>query len=77
MPEKGSTIASRWPRPADDFKHLGVNEVVPWPRRVAAAVAALAKAIELDPAYRDKAKSDSHYDPIRDDAAFRKLVYGE
>ncbi len=46
-------------------------------RAAAAAVAALAKAIELDPGYRDKAKSDPGYDPIRDDAGFRKLTCGE
>ncbi len=43
----------------------------------AAAVSALAKAIELDPRYRDKAKSDADYDPIRADPAFRKLTCGE
>ena len=42
-----------------------------------AAVAALSKAIALDPKCRDDAKSDTDYDPIRDDPAFRKLVYGE
>ena len=42
-----------------------------------AAVAALAKAIERDPKYRDLAKTHTGYDPIRDDPAFRKLVYGE
>ena len=41
------------------------------------AVAALRKAIELLPLCRDKAKGDADYDPIRDDRAFRKLVYGE
>ncbi len=41
------------------------------------AVEALARAIELDPRYRDTAKSDADYDPIRDVPAFRKLVYGE
>ncbi len=44
---------------------------------VAAAVSALEKAIELTPRYRDKARSDPVFDPIRDDPAFRKLVYGE
>ena len=42
-----------------------------------AAVAALAKAIELDPRYRAWAKTDADYDPIRDDPAFRKLACGE
>ena len=42
-----------------------------------AAVAALAKAIELDPHYRNEAKSDADHDAIGDDPAFRKLVYGE
>ena len=32
---------------------------------------------ELDTHYRGTAKSDSDYDPIRDDPAFRKLVDGE
>ncbi len=41
------------------------------------AVAALIKAIELLPLCRDKAKCDADYDPVRDDRAFRKLVYGE
>lgn len=44
---------------------------------VAAAVSALQKAIELDQCYRARAKSETDYDPIRDDPAFRKLVYGE
>ncbi|MCH8852330.1 MAG: tetratricopeptide repeat protein [Planctomycetes bacterium] len=43
----------------------------------AAAVTALAKAIELDERYRGWAKTDTNYDSIRDDPAFRKLVYGE
>ena len=43
----------------------------------AASVAALARAIELDQRYRDWAKTDKDYDTIRDDPAFRKLVYGE
>ena len=43
----------------------------------AAAVTALAKAIELDERYRAWAKTDTNYDSIRDDPAFRKLVYGE
>ncbi len=44
---------------------------------MAAAVAALAKAIKLDARYRDKAKQDSDYDPICTEPAFRELVYGE
>ena len=43
----------------------------------ATAVAALGRAIELAPRYRDMAKNDTDYDPIRNDSAFRKLVYGE
>ena len=46
-------------------------------KATAAAVAALAKAIELDPRYRAWAKTDKNYDPIRDDPVFRKLVYDE
>ena len=41
------------------------------------AVAALAKAIELESQFRDRAKTDTDFDSIRDDPAFRKLVYGE
>lgn len=46
-------------------------------RATTEAVAELAKAIELDERYRAWARSDTDYDPIRDDPAFRKLVYGE
>lgn len=41
-----------------------------------AAVAALAGATAFDPRLRDRGKTDPDYDPIRDDPAFRKLVYG-
>lgn len=34
-------------------------------------------AIELDPAYYIWARRNTDYDPIRDDPAFRMLVYAE
>ena len=57
--------------------HFNLGCALAQKRGAAAAVAALAKAIEFDPRYRDMAKSDTDYELIRDDAAFRKLVYGE
>ena len=57
--------------------HFNLGCVLAQKEEAAAAVAALAKAIELDPTLRDVAKIDQDYDPIRDDPAFRKLVYGE
>ncbi|MCH8969151.1 MAG: tetratricopeptide repeat protein, partial [Planctomycetes bacterium] len=63
------------PDDADD--HFDLSRVLAEKEDAAPAVAALARAIQLDPRYRDKAKTDKHYDPIRDDPAFRKLVDAE
>ncbi len=43
----------------------------------ATAVASLKTAIELDASYRDWAKTNSLFDGIRDDPAFRQLVYAK
>ena len=41
------------------------------------AVGHLAKAIQLDEANRELAKTDTDFDPVRNDPEFRTLVYGE
>ena len=39
------------------------------------AVEYLAEAIERDPVFREEAKNDPDFDPIRNTTAFRKLIY--
>ena len=38
---------------------------------------ALERAIELDPEYKENAKTDADFEPYRDDPDFRALVFGE
>jgi len=40
------------------------------------AIYHLEKAIGLDPVYRQKAKADTDFDNIRDEARFKKLIEG-
>ncbi|NLG83010.1 MAG: tetratricopeptide repeat protein [Firmicutes bacterium] len=42
--------------------------------KVAEAIKALAKAIELDPGFRELAKKDPDFDPIGDDKKFKELL---
>ena len=63
--------------PDDAVAHFNLGCALAQKKDAAAAVTALAKAMELDPAFRDKAKHEADFDSIRDDPAFRKLVYGE
>jgi Flp pilus assembly protein TadD len=43
---------------------------------VSEAIDYLAEAIAFDVGFRDQAKIDADFDPIRDNAAFQQLVYG-
>ena len=69
---KASEIA---PKDARPHFNLGCFHAVREEARV--AVDCLRKAIELDAKHRERAKTDKDFDPIRDDHAFRKLIYGE
>lgn len=67
--EKGIELdpnnASAWYNKACAHSQLGQKEKM---------LDALEKAIELNPDYKEKAKTDSSFEPYRDDSDFQELV---
>ncbi len=70
--EKGRAVIEAYPQYAGPLYNVACCESLAG--RPADAVEHLRRAIELAPAFRDYARGDSDFDPIREDPAFAKLV---
>ena len=63
--------------PEDPLGHFNLARTLARQRETTEAVTSLRRAIELDSSYRDRAWTDSDFDPIRDESEFKRLVEQE